>query len=75
MGATGHTSNKDFRKNIDIRKKTKNDQLQKNLVLPPEDFTYGLPSPPHENISDLIYNTYGNKAEELVRKEYEAFIA
>lgn len=75
MGATGHTSNKDFRKNVDIRKKMKHGELQKTLVLPPEDFTYGLPSPPHEDIADIIYNTYGNRAEELIKKDYEAFIA
>ena len=75
MGATGHTSNKDFRKNVDIRKKMKQGVLQKSIELPPEDFAYGLPSPPHEDIADIIYNTYGNKAEDTIKKEYEAFIA
>ena len=45
------------------------------IELPPEDFAYGLPNPTHENIADLIYNTYGNRAEEMRRKDYEAFIA
>ena len=75
MGATGHTSNKDFRKNVDIRKKMKQGVLQKNIELTPEDFAYGLPSPPHEDIADIIYNTYGNRAEDTIKKEYEAFIA
>ncbi len=75
MGATGHTSNKDFRRNVDIRKKMKHGDIKKNLVLPEEDFAYGLPNPPHENIADLIYNTYGNRAEELIKKDYEEFIA
>ena len=75
MGATGHTSNKNFRKNVDIRKKMKHGESPKKLFLPPEDFVYGLPYPPREDISDLIYNTYGNKAEEALKKEYEAFIA
>ena len=75
MGATGHTSNKDFRKNVDIRKKMKQGGKQKNLVLPEEDFAYGLANPPHEDIADLIYNTYGNRAEEMIKKDYEDFIA
>ena len=75
MGATGHTSNKDFRKNVDIRKKMKQGGKQKNLVLPEEDFAYGLANPPHEDIADIIYNTYGNRAEEMIKKDYEDFIA
>ena len=75
MGSTGHTSNKDFRKNVDIRKKKKQGGKQTNIVLPDEDFVYGMPNPPHEDIADLIYNTYGNKAEESIRQEYENYIA
>ena len=43
--------------------------------MPDDEFAYGLPYPPHEDIADLIYNTYGNRAEDQIRKEYEAFIA
>ena len=75
MGATGHTSNKEFRKNVDIRKKVKVGTINKNIILPDEEFAYGLPNPPHEDIADIIYNTYGNRAEEQIKKEYEAFIA
>ncbi len=75
MGATGHTTNKEFRKNIDIRKKMKQGGKQKNIILPEEDFAYGLRYPPHEDIADLIYNTYGNRAEDQIRNEYEAFMA
>jgi thiamine kinase-like enzyme len=75
MGATGHTSNKDFRRNVDIRKKMKQDVKKTNIVLPDEDFVYGMPNPPHEDIADLIYNTYGNKAEESIKQEYENYIA
>ena len=75
MGATGHTSNKDFRKNVDIRKKMKQGVKKTNIVLPDEDFVYGKPNPPHEDIADIIYNTYGNKAEETIKQEYENYIA
>jgi len=75
IGATGHTTNKEFRKTVDIRKKMKQGAIQKNIVLPDHDFAYGLPYPPRENIADLIYNTYGNRAEDQIKKEYEEFIA
>ena len=75
MGATGHTSNKDFRRNVDIRKNMKQGVKKTNIVLPDEDFVYGMPNPPHEDIADLIYNTYGNKAEESIKQEYENYIA
>ena len=75
MGATGYTSNKEFRKTVDIRKKLKVGGAHKQIVLPNEDFTYGLPYPKNENIADLIYNTYGNRAEDQIKKDYEAFIA
>ena len=75
MGTTGHTSNKDFRRNVDIRKKMKQGVKKTNIVLPDEDFVYGMPNPPHEDIADLIYNAYGNKAEESIKQEYENYIA
>ena len=57
-----------------IRKKVKKGQKPEKIV-PNTDQIYGLPSPKHESIADLIYNTYGNKAEEDLKKSYEAFIA
>lgn len=48
--------------------------MAKKIILPEEGFAYGLPYKDREDIKDLIYNTYGNRAEELLRKEYENFI-
>ena len=53
----------------------KQGEKPKKPELPPEDFVYGIHSPPHENFSDIINNTYGNRAEELIQKKYENFIA
>ena len=75
METTKHTSSQVFRKNADNRKKSKKGTKQKQIILPDDKFAYGLPNRPHEDIADLIYNTYGNKAEEETRKYYEAFIA
>ena len=75
METTKHTSSQVFRKNENNRKKSKNGTKQKQIILPDDKFAYGLPNRPHEDIADLIYNTYGNKAEEETRKYYEAFIA
>ena len=66
---------KELRKKLDIRKKVKKGQKQKKMSLPNNDHIYGLASPKHEDIADIIYNTYGNKAEENLKKSYEAFIA
>ena len=66
---------KELRKKLgNIRKKVKKGQKPEKIV-PNTDQIYGLPSPKHESIADLIYNTYGNKAEEDLKKSYEAFIA
>ena len=67
---------KELRKKLDIRKKVKKGEKQKKVNLPNNgDHIYGLASPKHEDIADIIYNTYGNKAEENLKKSYEAFIA
>lgn len=39
MGATGHTTNKEFRKTVDIRKKMKQGAIQKNNIFS-ENFGY-----------------------------------
>jgi hypothetical protein len=67
---------KELRKKFNsVRKKVKKGQKQKKINLPNTDHVYGLASPKHEDIADLIYNTYGNKAEEDLKKSYDAFIA
>ena len=67
---------KELRKQLDgIRKKVKKGQKHPKIDLPSKERIYGLASPKHEDIADLIYNTYGNKAEEDLKKNYEAFIA
>ena len=67
---------KELRKKFNsVRKKVKKGQKQKKINLSNTDHVYGLASPKHEDIADLIYNTYGNKAEEDLKKSYDAFIA
>ena len=66
---------KELRKKLgNIRKKVKKGHKPEKIV-PNTEQVYGLPSPKHESIADLIYNTYGNKAEEDLKKSYEAFIS
>ena len=74
MNATNFNTNKDFRRNIDIRQKVRVGQKFKKYELPEEDFTYGLPNRPSTPIKDVINNAYGNRAEDLIRREYDAFI-
>ena len=53
----------------------KQGQKHKKEEIPNSNRVFGLASPKHEDIADLIYNTYGNKAEEDLKKSYEAFIS
>ena len=72
-----HIQDKEIRKKLDgIRKKVKQGHKHPKIdIQPNKDRIYGLASPKHEDIADIIYNTYGNKAEEDLKKNYEAFIA
>ena len=67
---------KELRKKLNnIRKKVKQGQKHITENIPYSNRVFGLASPKHEDIADIIYNTYGNKAEEDLKKSYEAFIS
>ena len=74
MNATNFGTNKDFRKTIDIRQKVRKGKIEKKIYLPPEDFAYGLPNRPPTPFKDVIYNAYGNRAEDIIRNEYDDYI-
>ena len=74
MNATNYGTNKDFRKTIDIRQKMRKGGREKKIILPHEDFVYGLPNRPATPIKDVINSAYGNRAEDIIRNEYAAFM-
>ena len=74
MNATTFSTNKDFRKSVDIRKKFRRGKIERRIYLPPDDFTYGLPNTYIKSFRDLIYNVHGNCAEDEIRHEYDTFI-
>ena len=74
MNATTYATNKDFRRTIDIRQKMRQGGRERKIILPHEDFVYGLPNRPATPIKDVINNAYGNRAEDIIRNEYRAFI-
>jgi hypothetical protein len=74
MNATNFATNKDFRKTVDIRQKMRHGKIEKKIYLPPEDFAYGLPNRPSTPFKDVIYNAYGNRAEDVIRNEYDYYI-
>lgn len=74
MNATNFGTNKDFRRTVDIRQKMRHGGRERKIILPGEDFVYGLPNRPPTPIKDVIYNAYGNRAEEIIRKDYDGFI-
>ena len=74
MNATNFGTNKDFRKTIDIRRKMRHGKIEKKIYLPPDDFAYGLPNRPPTPFKDVIYNAFGNRAEDVIRNEYDCYI-
>ena len=57
-----------------MRKKVKIGQKHPFKLIRSSSYVFGLSKPKNENIDDLIYNIYGNKAEDLLKKNYEEFI-
>ena len=57
-----------------IRKKVKIGKRLPFKMVRSSSYACGLSTPKNENIANLIYNIYGNKAEELLNKNYEEFI-
>jgi hypothetical protein len=74
MNATNFGTNKDFRKTVDIRQKMRHGKIERKIYLPPEQFAYGLPNRPPTPFRDVIYNAYGNRAEDIIRNEYDCYI-
>ena len=74
MNATNFGTNKDFRKTVDIRQKVRHGKIERKIYLPPEDFAYGLPNRPPTPFKDVIYNAFGNRAEDIIRNEYGNYI-
>ena len=74
MNATNFGTNKDFRKTVDIRQKMRHGKIEKNIYLPPDNFAYGLPNRPSTPFKDVINNAYGNRAEDIIRNEYDNYI-
>lgn len=74
MNATNFGTNKDFRKTVDIRQKVRHGKIERKIYLPPEEFAFGLPNRPPTPFKDVIYNAYGNRAEDVIRNEYDNYI-
>ena len=65
---------KEMRKKLcNLRKRVKIGQKPFKLIRS-SSYVCGLSRPKNEKIADLIYNIYGNKAEEVINKKYEEFI-
>lgn len=74
MNATTYGAHKDFRRHIDIKKQMKYGTKEKRIVLPPEDFAYGVRNRTPTPVKDVINNAYGNRAEEVIGMEYKTFM-
>ena len=74
MHAANYKDIKDFRKSLDIKQKKKKGSKNIKIILPPDDFVYGLPNRPPTPIKGVINNEYGNRAEVIIKNEYRKFI-
>jgi len=74
MNAANYKAIKGFRKTIDIKQRVKHGSKDRKIVLPPDDFVYGMPNRPPTPIKDVINNGYGNRAEAIIKNEYKKFI-
>lgn len=74
MNATTYGTHKDFRKNIDIKKRMKFGKTNHPIYLPPNEFTYGLGNRPPTPFKDVICYGYHNRAEDVIKKEYKQFM-
>ena len=59
---------------MNIRIKIKKDKKHTRNIIKSSSCVYGLANPKHEDIADIINNTYGNNAEKKLIKNYESFI-
>ena len=74
MNAANYKAIKNFRKSIDIKQKIKKGSKDRKIILPPENFVYGMPNRPPTPIKEVINNDYGNRAEAIIRNDYKKFI-
>ena len=66
---------KEMRKKLrNIRIKIKKGKKQSRNIIKSSSCVYGLANPKHEDIADIINNTYGNNAEKKLKEIYESFI-
>ena len=74
MNATNFYSSKDYRSMVDIRRKPIEGKLSREIKLPPQNFAYGIPNRPSTPIKNVVNYAYGNKAEFIIRKEYDKLL-
>lgn len=74
MNATTFGTNKDFRRHVDLKQIVRVGSKDRHIVLPPDDFAYGMRYKTPVLIRDLLYNVYGNEAEKEIDLEYKTFM-
>lgn len=74
MNATSHALNKDFRRSVDIKSRVVKGTNERKIYLPAEDFTYGRKNRTPTPVKDVINYSYANRAEEVIKMEYGAYI-
>ncbi len=67
-------TNADFRRSVDIKTRVKKGTNERVIYLPPPEFTYGKKNRTPTPVKEVINNDYGNKAEDVIKMEYGAYM-
>ena len=74
LNVSNYMSNKEFRNNVDIKKKIVTGGSDKKIYLPDVGFRYGRANRVPTPVKKIINYHYGNKAEDEIRKSYSHFM-
>lgn len=74
MNANNFSTNKDFREHIDIKQKIKEGTRDHHVILPPEDFAYGIHNRAPTPVKEIINFDYGNNAEKIIINDYKTYL-
>ena len=73
-GCTNFYTNKEFRRNIDVRQHIKKGSKAKKIFLPTDDFVYGKRNRTPTPVKNVIYYEYARQGEDTLKKTYNRFM-
>jgi hypothetical protein len=59
---------------VDIKKRVKKGTNERVIYLPAPEFTYGKRNRTPTPVKEVINNQFGNRAEDVIKMEYDAYM-